>query len=120
MSRPHHGLRVWQDAMQLVTRFYQATSAFPDTERFGLVSQMRRAAVSVPSNIAEGAGRGSAKEFVRFLLMARGSLSELDTQVRIAENLRFLQDAGPLLDDLEGLQIALSSLIKVQRKRIQS
>lgn len=120
MSRPHHGLRVWQDAMRLVTDLYQATASFPDHERFGLVSQIRKAAISVPSNIAEGAARGSAKEFVRFLLIARGSLAELDTQLRIAQDLRFLQDAGPLLDDMEDLQITLGSLIKVQRKRIQS
>ncbi|WP_201312863.1 four helix bundle protein [Dyella sp. EPa41] len=120
MPRPHHGLRVWQDAMQLVARLYQATSGFPEDERFGLTSQIRRAAVSVPSNIAEGAGRGSAREFVRFLLVARGSLAELDTQLRIAQNLGFLQDARLLLDDMEDLQITLGSLIKVQRMRIES
>lgn len=111
MSRPHHGLRVWQDALGLVTRLYSVTAAFPESERFGLVSQIRRAAVSVPSNIAEGAGRGSRKDFVCFLMIARGSLTELDTQVRISENLGFLAHADSLLGDLERLQISLGSLI---------
>jgi four helix bundle protein len=117
MSRPHHGLRVWQDAMRLVTHLYEITGEFPKDELFGLVSQMRRAAVSVPSNIAEGASRGSVKEFIRFLLIARGSLSELDTQVRIAENLGFIRDAGLLISEMEKLQVTLGSLIKVQRTR---
>lgn len=85
--RPHHELRVWKEAMTLVTRVYVVTRMFPADERFGLTSQIRRSSVSVPSNIAEGAARGSRQEFLRFLMIARGSLSELDTQLRIAENL---------------------------------
>lgn len=117
MSRPHHDLRVWQDAMRLVTHLYAITSEFPKDELFGLVSQMRRAAVSVPSNIAEGASRGGGQDFIRFLLIARGSLSELDTQVRIAENLGFIRDAGLVISELEKLQVTLGSLIKAQRTR---
>ena len=75
--RPHHELRVWRDAIDLVAKLYVLTAGFPADERFGLTAQMRRAAVSVPSNIAEGAARGSRKDFLRFLMIARGSLSEL-------------------------------------------
>ncbi|MEJ7746020.1 MAG: four helix bundle protein [Luteimonas sp.] len=88
-ARPHERLDVWQDAMSLVEAIYRLTSAFPDSERFGLVSQMRRAAVSVPSNIAEGAARRSTLEYLRFLSIARGSLAELDTQISIASRLGF-------------------------------
>ena len=113
--RPHHDLRVWQDAMALVTRVYEATADFPSDERFGLTAQLRRAAVSVPSNVAEGAARGSRKEFIHFLTIARGSLSELDTQLRIALNLEFSDALDPLLVDTERLQASLGALIKSQR-----
>ena len=116
--RPHHDLRVWQEAMELVSRIYSATNAFPADERFGLTSQVRRASVSVPSNIAEGAARGSRKEFIHFLTIARGSLSELDTQLRIARNLGFATDIDSLLADVERLQAGVGSLIKSQRVRL--
>lgn len=106
--------------MTLVTGLYATTEALPDSERFGLVTQMRRAAVSVPSNIAEGAARGSRKDFVRFLLMARGSLSELDTQLRIAERLGYINDPMDMLEDIERLQASLGSLIKSQRERLDT
>ncbi|MBC7344805.1 MAG: four helix bundle protein, partial [Clostridia bacterium] len=82
--RVHHELKAWQEAMALVREVYQATASFPAFEQYGLASQLRRAAVSIPSNIAEGAARESAKEFAQFLTMARGSLSELETQILIA------------------------------------
>jgi four helix bundle protein len=72
--RKHHELRVWQEAVALVTNVYKVTAAFPKEEVFGLTGQMRRAAVSVPSNIAEGAARNTDKEFLQFLSIARGSL----------------------------------------------
>ncbi len=104
--------------MELVTRVYALTNAFPADERFGLTSQVRRASVSVLSNIAEGAATGSRKEFIRFLTIARGSLSELDTQLRIARNLEFLADIDVLITDVERLQAAMGSLIKSQRDRL--
>ena len=116
--RPHLDLRVWQEALELVTRVYSVTNTFPADERFGLTSQVRRASVSVPSNIAEGAARGSRKEFIHFLTIARGSLSELDTQLRIARNLEFLADIDSLITDVERLQAAMGSLIKSQRDRL--
>lgn len=116
--RPHHDLRVWQEAMELVTKVYSVTNAFPADERFGLTSRIRRASVSVPSNIAEGAARGSRKEFIHFLTIARGSLSEMDTQFRIAGNLGFVTDIDSLITDVERLQAAMGSLIKSQRDRL--
>ncbi len=72
-------LKVWQRVVDLVTLIYQMTKSFPGEERYGLTAQMRRAAVSIPSNIAEGWGRHSTKEYIRFLVVARGSLMELET-----------------------------------------
>jgi four helix bundle protein len=83
----HRDLLVWQDSMKLVSVTYSLTKTLPREEAFGLVSQMQRAAVSVPSNIAEGAARGSTREFRQFLTIARGSLAELETQVLVAHNL---------------------------------
>ena len=93
MKRTHHDLKLWQESMQLVEGVYRLTSAFPDGERYGLISQMRRAAVSVPSNIAEGAGRSGEKEFLKFLSISRGSLSELETQLLLASRLGYM-DGG--------------------------
>jgi len=76
----YRNLRVWEKSMSLCREVYRLTSCFPESERFGLTSQMRRAAVSIPSNIAEGQGRLARREFARFLAIARGSLKELETQ----------------------------------------
>jgi len=88
--KPHKNLRAWQAAMELADAVYHATAAFPAHERYGLASQMQRAAVSVPSNMAEGAARRSGAEFLNFLHAARGSLAELDTQVEIARRRGYL------------------------------
>jgi four helix bundle protein len=88
--RSHKKLDVWKDSVDLATHIYQITEKFPKAEVYGLTSQMRRAVISVPSNIAEGAARFSPKEFGQFLNIAGGSLSELDTQLEIAYNLGFL------------------------------
>lgn len=96
MSRPHKDLLVWQDAMALVEQVYRLTSSFPDQERFGLTAQLRRAAVSVPSNIAEGVARRTTREYLQFLGIARGSLSEIDTQIEIARRLGFAQDCADI------------------------
>src|SRR5262245_37668195 len=116
MARKHHQLRAWQDAMELVAYVYAATANFPDSERFGVTAQMRRAAVSVPSNIAEGAARATRREFLRYLTMSRGSLSELDTQARIAERLGFLRAPVELLAHVDNVFGALGSLIRSQQK----
>ena len=91
MGRSYKDLVAWQKAMDLVTAIYRATAEFPRQEQFGLTSQLRRAAVSIPSNIAEGQGRLSEKEFRYFLGQARGSLMEVETQLQIGQNLGYLK-----------------------------
>ena len=91
-------LKIWQKSIDLVVDVYKATAEFPKEEKYGLTSQMRRSAVSVPSNIAEGAGRNSDKEFNHFLAIAHGSSYELETQVIVSERLQLL--SKELCDDL--------------------
>lgn len=86
--------------MDLVEEVYRVTGTFPASEQFGLVSQMRRAAVSVPSNLAEGAARDSTREFAQFLSIAKGSVSELDTQFQLAVRLGFLRETDTKLGGL--------------------
>ena len=84
------GLKIWQEGIEIVTNVYQLTSGFPEEEKFGLVSQIRRSAVSIPSNIAEGYGRNSDSELSRFLNISRGSSYELETQLIISFNLGYI------------------------------
>jgi four helix bundle protein len=84
MEKPHKKLDVWEQSMKTVRTVYEITNKFPADEKFGLISQMRRSAISIPCNIAEGAARQGKKEFKNFLSMAQGSLSELDTQFEIS------------------------------------
>ncbi len=90
--KAHRNLRVWQAAPELADAVYAATATFPATERYGLASQMQRAATSVPTNIAEGAARGSNAEFLYFLHTARGSLAELDTQFEVVRRRGYLAE----------------------------
>jgi four helix bundle protein len=92
MSGTYRDLFVWQKSMHLVFRIYEATQRFPKHELYGLVSQMRRAAVSIPSNVAEGKGRSSDRDFSLFLQHSRGSLHELETQILISEHLGYVTD----------------------------
>jgi four helix bundle protein len=115
VKRNHRDLRAWQQAIELVSEVYRLTATFPDTERYGLTSQMRRAAVSVPANIAEGAARSGTKELIHFLSIATGSLSELDTLVELATKLGFVDDAKNIqgrIDDVAGLIMGLSASLK--------
>ncbi|MGH9544495.1 MAG: four helix bundle protein [Terriglobales bacterium] len=110
-------LRVWQEAMRLAREVYRSTADFPRYELYGLTQQIRRAAVSVPSNVAEGKGRHSDKEFAHFLFNARGSLLELQTQLILAEQLEYLPEAEGrrLLALAECVGRALSGLINSLR-----
>ncbi|GAB2620431.1 four helix bundle protein [Belliella aquatica] len=105
-------LKVWQKAIDLAVEVYRITEKLPKEERFGLISQMNRAAVSIPSNIAEGAGRNTEKDFNNFLGMALGSSFELDTQVIISNRLDYLndQDFQILENELEHLQNMIAKL----------
>ena len=105
-------LIVWQKAIAMVTEIYRLTQSFLKDELYGLVSQMRRAAVSIPSNIAEGQGRQSKGEFRQFLGIARGSYSELETQIEIAKNLGFLMSPNPIDEQLAEVGRLLSGLIR--------
>src|SRR5271170_6648614 len=113
MGDSYKDLIAWRKAMDLVTEIYRATRAFPREELYGLTNQLRRAAVSVPSNIAEGQARFSRKEFHHFLSHARGSLVEIETQLMIAQNLEYLspQQVRLLLDKASELGRVLNGLI---------
>jgi four helix bundle protein len=104
-------LEVWKRGIDLVEDIYTLTAKFPSNEQFGLVSQMRRAAVSIPSNIAEGQGRKNAKEFIQFLYIAKGSLAEIETQLIISERLKFTTDSSSLMEKMKVLRMMLIGLI---------
>lgn len=115
--RPHEKLDVWCRAVDFVVEVYRVTDAFPQTEKFGLCSQLRRAAVSIPANIAEGAGRQSPKEFLHFLSIAQGSASEVSTELTIANRLGFCDANSHLqlqasLDNIARMITGLSNHLK--------
>jgi len=114
MEKPHKKLDVWQAAMKVAQMVYKITTKFPEDEKFGLVSQMRRAAISIPCNIAEGAARRGKREFRNFLSMSQGSLSELDTQLELTILLGYLrvEELRELWDQLLRIDKMLSGLIR--------
>ena len=115
MKRGHRDLRAWQEAMALVQSVYTLTLSFPADERFGLFSQLRRAAVSVPANIAEGFARNGTKELLHFLGIASGSLSELDTLLELSSRLGYCnadEDLKKAVDEVSGLVMGLSASIR--------
>lgn len=109
----HKDLLVWQRSMDLVETVYRLTGSFPATEQWGLISQMRRAAISVPSNIAEGYGRQATGEYRHHVSFARGSLLELETQILLARRLKYLQavDAEPVLKEIDQISRMLATLV---------
>ncbi len=121
MGKSFHDLRVWQHAMDLVVQVYKASEGFPRAEIYGLTSQMRRASVSVPSNVAEGQARQSQKEFLRFLSTAKGSLAELSTQVLLAERLGYISEKqrAELIASCDSVGRLLSALHAAIEKRVQ-
>jgi len=116
----HKNLDVWQKSMDFVVEIYCITQEFPKEEKFGLVDQLRRACVSIPSNIAEGSGRSGEKEFIRFLHISLGSLVEVDTQLIIAKRLKYIDidESDRLLNDLNNIKRMLIGLINQQKRRI--
>lgn len=116
----YRDLLVWQKAMQLVNEIYALTRSFPSEEKFGLVSQMNRAAVSMPANIAEGWGRLSTRNYLQFLRISRGSLFELETLLLIARNQRFVEEvaAEVLLKKMDELSRMLAGLIKSMEAKL--
>lgn len=114
MLKSYRDLLVWQKAIELVIQVYKLSGQFPRNEIYGLTAQVRRASVSVPSNIAEGYGRGSRKEYLQFLWIAQGSLKELETQLILAECLSYATPAQvePVLSDSDQLGKMLGSLIR--------
>jgi four helix bundle protein len=113
----HKDLDVWKKGIEFVVNIYSATEIFPKTETYGLTNQLRRAAVSVPSNIAEGAARNSDKEFIQFLFIALGSLSETETQIIIASKLNYISNGDNILDNIQTLRKMLTGLIKYLKNK---
>ncbi|MDZ8117317.1 four helix bundle protein [Pontiella agarivorans] len=111
----YQDLVVWQRSVAFVTGVYELTAAFPEDEKFGLTNQMRRAAVSIPSNIAEGSARHHSKDFIHFLRIADGSAAELQTQLLISRNLGFIDNTKINLNELHEIRKMLSGLIKSLR-----
>ena len=114
--KTHKDLDVWKKSMDLVERVYRRTERFPDSEKYGLTNQIRRCAVSVSSNIVEGAARNTDKEFVQFCYIALGSLSELETQLLIAERLKYSQNID-ILENVVEIRRMLLGLIKYLKSK---
>jgi four helix bundle protein len=111
----HENLDIWKLSIEFVTKVYSCTKGFPSEEKFGLVSQIRRASVSIPSNIAEGAARKSDKEFMQLLYISLGSIAEIDTQLIISDNLGYLE-SSELRSDLLVIKTKLLNYISYIKK----
>ncbi len=110
--KSHKDLKVWQESMDLVIEVYDLSKSFPKEEQFGLTSQIRRSCISIPSNIAEGAGRKGRKEFTRFLYIALGSLAEVETQLEIAYRLNYSTTNTAVNEKIIYIRRMLTKLIK--------
>ena len=113
----HRKLVAWQESMKLAEMVYQVTATFPKEELYGLSAQMRRAAISVPSNIAEGAGRNSARELIQFVGIANGSLAELETQLELAIRLGYLNSESNCVEQVARVGRLLVGLRKSLKQR---
>jgi four helix bundle protein len=110
-------LIVWQKAMDLAQQVYACTRGFPKEEIYGLTSQIRRSAISIPSNIAEGASRAGSREFMQFLFVARGSASELETQLLLAEKIGYVLDGRDTLQELTSVKQLINGLIRSLKEK---
>ena len=117
MTRQHHNLVAWREAISLVKTVYEVSERFPKSETYGLVNQMRRAAVSVPANIAEGVGRIGSRDRIQFLAVARGSLTELDTYAVLAKELGYATDTSGLQESIDSLLGLINGLIQAERRK---
>lgn len=117
VEKPHKKLDVWQLGMDFAVEVYRTTESFPKEERYVLTDQLKRSAVSVPSNIAEGAARQTKKEFINYLHMAQGSLSELDTQLELAKRMGMLD--GKSWEGLDGVMLRVDKMLTglIRRER---
>jgi four helix bundle protein len=114
----HEDLEVWKLAIKFVTNIYKETMNFPKEEMYGLTNQIRRAAISIPSNIAEGAARNSTKEYIQFLYISLGSIAEIETQLIIARNLGFLKSEN-LSKDIKNIKGKLINLIGSLKRKLK-
>jgi len=122
VEKPHKQLEVWKKSMELAVKIYDVTRSFPESEKYGLVSQMRRSAVSIPSNLAEGAARQGPAEFVRFVHIALGSCSELDTQLDLSHRLGYLsvetwEAVNGKLEEIDRMLIGLRNSLRERQSR---
>jgi len=118
--KTHKDLEIYQLALKLVRNIYHTTKSFPDPEKYGLTSQIRKAAISVPSNISEGAARSSTKEFINFLYYSLGSLAEMETQLIIAADLGYLSEPSDILETVEKLRRKFLNFIKYQKSKLKT
>ncbi len=114
--KSYRDLIVWQKSMEMITLIYQLIKQFPDDEKFGLTSQLKRCSVSIPSNIAEGYGRNYTKDYVRFLNISRGSLYEMQTQLQVALNLNFVDDLT--LEKINNLSVEIEKMLNSLIKKL--
>lgn len=115
--KTHHDLKVWVKSVEFVDAIYEIIDTFPYRENKALSDQLRRAAISVPSNIAEGAARHYKKEFIQYLYQAFGSLSEIETQLIIAKNRKYLKDVSNIMNELNEIQKMLHGLINYLKNK---
>ena len=116
--RNHKDLVVWQKAMSLARTIHVLTLSFPPEELFGITSQLRRAAVSIPSNIAEGAARATTREFIQFLYVARGSLAEIETQLELAEGAGYTKRSEDIFTQADEVGKLLNAVIRGLRRKL--
>jgi four helix bundle protein len=117
MIQGHRDLDVWKKSLDLVEDLYKCTKDFPKEELYSLISQICRSAISIPSNIAEGAARNSKKEFIQFLYIALGSTAELETHLMISERLGYLKDSSEYLNKLDEIKKMLLGLLSFLKKK---
>lgn len=118
MIKSYRDLEVWNNGMELAVYIYDVTKQFPDTEKYGIVSQMRRASISISSNIAEGYTRQSTKEFIQFLYISLGSLAEIDSQFELAKRLGFAVEDKLLMNLITTIRKQLYALIRSLKRKL--